>query len=218
MIKNFVTFGSSWPCGAELNDTTKAFGHLISKMLDTETYKNYAIENTSNDRMILQLQKYIKDHGVVKDHLALFCITSANRRLLLDVNSAIKEIRVPLNWKTELDPVVSNWYRYFHNDESDNFNLYKVLLSLQKICEQHNIQDYYVSDSTNIDFEMLGIDRKKIFPITCIEMFGGKNTIEFHDFDKNPYIYPNMSHPNEQGHALIAKNIYQWITSVQSKI
>jgi len=214
MSKQLVTFGDSWPAGAELKDKTQSFGHLLAKMLNISLYENWAISATSNDRMILQLKKYIQEHTTPTNHIAIFFITSVSRHLHLDLDNKIKEMKVPPDWKSEADPLVSNWYRYFHNNEYDNFNLYKTFLSLQRICEQYHIQDYYVSGWTNFDFEMPGVDTKKIFPKTCIEMFGGKNAIEFHDFDKNPYIYPNISHPNEQGHALIAKNVYQWITSV----
>ena len=218
MINHLVTFGDSWPAGAELQDLTKAFGHKLAEMLNVVSYENCAISGTSNDRMIFQLQEYIKDHNTVKDHVAVFFITSASRRLHLDDSNNIIELKVPPNWKYESDPLRANWYRYFHSNVSDNFNLYKLLLSFQRICEQYHFQDYYVSGWTDINFEMPGVDTKKIFPITCIEMFGSKNTIEFHDFEQNQYIYPNQSHPNEQGHTVIATHLYQWINSVQSKI
>ena len=218
MINRLVTFGDSWPAGAELTDKTQAFGYLLAKMLNVEIYENRAFNGASNDRMIFQLQKYIQDHTIITDHVAVFFITSPSRHLHLDYDNNIKEIKVPPDWKTESDPLVSNWYRYFHTDASDNFSLYKALLSLQRICEQYNIQDYYLSGWTDVNFEMPGVDTKKIFPMTCVEMFDSKNTTEFHDFNQNQYIYPNQSHPNEQGHAVIATHLHQWITSVQPKI
>jgi hypothetical protein len=214
MISNLVTFGDSWPAGTELKDKSRAFGYLLAKMLNTSAYKNCAIPATSNDRMIFQLQKYIQQCTIVADHVAIFFITSPSRHLQLDHANNIIELKVPPDWKTESDPFVANWYRYFQSDASDKFNLYKLLLSLQRICEQHHIQDYYVSGWTDINFEMPGVDTKKLFPRSCIEMFGSTNVMEFHDLDQNQYIYPNVSHPNEQGHAVIANHLYQWITSV----
>jgi hypothetical protein len=211
MIPNLVTFGDSWPAGEELKDRTQAFGHVLAKMLNAVAYENHAIGGTSNDRTILQLQEYIQNHATVENHVAVFFITSASRRSLLDSHNNIKEIRVPQDWKTESDPVVSNWYRYFHSDPSDRFNLYKVLLSLQRICEQYKIQDYYVSGWTDVDFSMPGVDTDKIFPTTCVEIFGIKNSREFLDMDQNQYVYPNTSHPNTQGHVVIARHLYHWL-------
>ena len=215
MISNLVTFGDSWPAGAELEDRTQAFGHLLAKMSNASVYKNCAIDATSNDRMILQLQEYIRDTASVTDHVAIFFITSPSRHLHLDYKNNIKELKVPPDYRTESDPVVANWYRYFHSDPSDYFNLYKLLLSLQRICEQYQIRDYYISGWTNLNFfkKPLGVDTKKIFPRTCTKMFGLKNQIEFDNIGQNQYIYPNASHPNEQGHLLIANSLYKWITS-----
>jgi len=214
MIKNFATFGDSWPAGAELTDRTQAFGHVLAKMLNVEIYENRAFNGASNDRLIFQLQEYIEDHNTVKDHVAVFFITAASRRLHLDDNNNITELKIPPGRKSESDIFRATWYRYFHSDASDNFNLVKVLLSLQKICEQYHIRDYYVSGWTDINFSMLGVDRTKIFPATCAEMLGIKNSREFTKIHQNQYVYPNLDHPNPQGHNIIATNLYQWITSV----
>jgi len=217
MISNLVTFGASWPAGAELKNRTQAFGYLLAKMLNAPVYKNCAIDATSNDRMILQLQEYILNNASVTDHVAIFFITSPSRHLHLDYKGNIKELKVPpLGFESTSDPVVDNWYRYFQSDAFDYFNLYKTLLSLQRICEQYQIRDYYLSGSTNIhprNIDRPGVDMKKIFPTTCAKMFGLKNQVEFNDTEQNQYIYPNTSHPNEQGHLLIANHLYQWITN-----
>jgi hypothetical protein len=213
MITSLATFGDSWPAGEELKDKTQAFGHMLAKQFNVTAYENCAIGGTSNDRLIFQLQEYIQNHDMVENHVAVFFITSASRRSLLDSTNNIKEIRVPQDWKTESDPVVSNWYRYFHSDPSDQFNLYKVLLSLQKICQHYKIQDYYVSGWTDMVFPMPGVDTDKIFSTTCVEMFGIKNSREFQDLDQNQHVYPNTSHPNAHGHAVIALNLYQWLAT-----
>jgi hypothetical protein len=167
--------------------------------------------------MIFQLQKYIQAHTTVKDHVAIFFITSPSRYLHLDYKGNIRELKVPPpGFKSESDPVKDNWYRYFQSDAFDYFNLYKTLLSLQRICEQYQIRDYYLSGWTNIhprNIDRPGVDIKKIFPTTCTKMFGLKNQMEFGDQTQNQYIYPNAGHPNEQGHLLIANHLYQWITN-----
>jgi hypothetical protein len=219
MSNKLVTFGDSWPLGVELQDKTKSFGHKLAEMLDIENYETRAVGASGNDRMIFQLQEYIKDHSTVKDHVAVFYITTATRRLHLDSDNNIVELKVPADWKKEPDLLRANWYRYFHTNASDKFNLYKILLSLQQICQQCGIKDYYISGWTDIKFEMIGVDTKKIFPSTCLELFGEKtNCIELDTLGKNYYWYPNKGHPNEQGHLLIANKLFEWINGVQSKI
>jgi lysophospholipase L1-like esterase len=40
-----------------------------------------------------------------------------------------------------------------------------------------------------------------------------KGTIRFEIPEKNQYIYPHGSHPNAQGHRLIAQTLYDFIKS-----
>ena len=212
MIEHLAVFGDSWPNGAELEDRTQAFGYLLANRLNAN-YDHRAVSASSNDRTVLQLQQYINDHTTVTGHTAIFFLTSTSRRLFLDDNG-IREIKVPPNWRNESDPFVKSWYMYFQTKQLDQFNLYKNLLSLQRICQQYQIQDFYLSGWTDLEFDMPGVDTTKIYPKSCTQLFGGKNVEEFHDFGQNPYIYPNSSHPNISGHALIADHLYKWITNV----
>jgi hypothetical protein len=212
MIEHLAVFGDSWPNGAELKDRTQAFGYLLANRLNA-SYHHHAISASSNDRTILQLRQYIKNQTTVAGHTAVFFLTSVSRRLFLN-NNGIRELKIPSNLRDESDPFVKSWYMYFQSEESDQFNLYKNLLSLQRICDQYQIRDYYISGWTDLDFEMPGVDTKKIYPTSCVKLFDGKNTEEFHDFEQNQYIYPNRSHPNIAGHALIADHLYKWITNV----
>ena len=107
-----------------------------------------------------------------------------------------------------------------------NFNLHKNILSMQGICRQYNIRDYYIVGWDQlvidllIDAKLPGVDTTKIYHKSCTKLFGYKN---LRDFAKRP---PNQhvrmcGHPNELGHELIAQTLYNWITkqnNVQSKI
>jgi len=131
--------------------------------------------------------------------------------MLFDWSGNIKEIKVPADFNLSIDPVISNWYKYFHNDHLDQFSLHKTLATLQRICEQYNIRDYYISGWTDINFNMIGVDTKKMYPDTCLKLFGGENLLEPDSLTDNLYIYPNVSHPNPAGHIMIAEHLYHWI-------
>ena len=73
MQKKLVTFGDSWPWGAELNATEKPFGFWIAEDLGYE-FENCAEEGTSIEHMILQLQKYTAKNKM--DTTAIFFITN----------------------------------------------------------------------------------------------------------------------------------------------
>ena len=57
-LKKLVTFGDSWPYGAELKLGQKPFGYWIAESLGYE-FENYAEKGTPIEHMILQLQRYI---------------------------------------------------------------------------------------------------------------------------------------------------------------
>ena len=63
MQTKFVTFGDSWPWGAELDANQNPFGYWIAEELGYE-FENCAEEGTSIEHMILQLQKYISKNKI----------------------------------------------------------------------------------------------------------------------------------------------------------
>ena len=73
-----VTFGDSWPWGAELTATQKPFGYWIAQSKGYD-FENCAEEGTSIEHMILQLQRYVAKNNHKPDtHHALSRRTMAN--------------------------------------------------------------------------------------------------------------------------------------------
>ena len=60
-LKKLVTFGDSWPYGAELKLGQKPFGYWIAESLGYE-FENYAEKGTPIEHMILQLQEFVCRH------------------------------------------------------------------------------------------------------------------------------------------------------------
>ena len=82
------------------------------------------------------------------------------------------------------------------------------------MCSKHNITDIYLEGWTKINFCYSGIDKRKIFEKSAIELFGAdvnKRTAELSKYQSNEYIYPNKYHPNQKGHEMIAEQLYNFI-------
>ena len=85
------------------------------------------------------------------------------------------------------------------------------ILSLQRICDQYKIRDYYIKGWSDICLNFPGIDLSKVYHTTCAELFDAPGEHEFSLASHNQYVYPNICHPNQKGHILIAETLAQWI-------
>lgn len=209
---NLVVFGDSWPNGAELKQGEKTFGKILFELLNAKQYIHCAIGGSSNDRTVLQLHNFVKTMDTSKEHLAVFFLTDVSRRSFINEEDEIIDIKIPANVEEEQDILRKNWYKYFYSKTQSNFDHCRNILSLQKICRDHNIKDYYIQGWGSAPIDFSGVDQSKIYPKTCAELFGCLEVgDEFHIDRGNQYITPNKSHPNQQGHVLIAQTLYKWI-------
>ena len=103
------------------------------------------------------------------------------------------------------------YYTYFNTVSQENFNLHRNILSLQKICQQKMIKDFYIVGWSDLDLNCSGIDQTKIYPQTCIQILGFQNYNNYYFEDiRDQYLLP-CRHPNQKGHQLIAEHLYHWI-------
>tara|TARA_Y100000389_G_C17437416_1_gene506383 strand:- start:537 stop:1178 length:642 start_codon:yes stop_codon:yes gene_type:complete len=211
MSKMIVSFGDSWPAGAELNTGEKPFGELIAEQSDYN-HANYSQSGTSIPHMILQLQKYIKNDPGGHPY-ALFCITSSSRSLYYDddylLNLGWREIHIHNE-----DAAGESYYRHLYSDTLAYFHANVYILALQQICIKHKIKDRYVFCWESFDL-MPGIDTSKIYPHTLVDIIGagakpaGKKEVAI---DRNhECVKPNDCHPNQKGHQKIADELAEWI-------
>jgi len=204
-----VSFGDSWPAGAELNPGEKPFGQLIAEQLDLE-HDNYSQPGTSIPHMILQLQQSIKDDPG-SHPMALFCITSSSRSIHYDdglLYTGWKEIHI-----SKKDAASVSYYRDLYSDQLAHFHANVYILALQQICTRHNIKDRYVFcwESFNL---MPGINTSKIYPRTLVDIIGAGMPAGRKDvlIDSNhECVKPNENHPNQKGHQKIADELTKWI-------
>jgi hypothetical protein len=205
-----VTFGDSWPRGCELAPGDSPYGEILAGRFNVP-FQNFSKNATSNDHMILQLQRYIDSSDDVANTLAVFFITSPARCTLIDYDGS--EISIyPWSDRSRGEHAYA-WFKYFHTPLQDRLRTLISVLSLQRICQIMCLKDYYIVGWNEIDFNFPGINLKKIYPRTCAEMFGAPGAHEFTMAKDNVFVRPNNCHPNQKGHELIANTLYEWISN-----
>ena len=205
-----VTFGDSWPAGAELGPNEVPYGNLLAEMLNAN-FSNYAQQGTSNEHMILQLKNNIVQL-TENNTVAIFFITSPTRACYIDTDGKVHNI-YPQSDKSQGDQAYY-YFKYLHSTAHEEFKMHTTMLSLQRMCSESNIQDFYIVGWSRCNFDYPGIDKSKIFKqgtVTCADLFGVNGENELSLASENQYVYPNRYHPNQQGHMLIAQTLFEWI-------
>jgi hypothetical protein len=213
-----VVFGCSWAYGTGVTPK-HCFGSVLSEIIGSTQYTNCGIPGSSNSRSVLELLEYIeKNNSEVNGHIAIFSITTAWRTSLIYNNGTILDIID----KEVADPLIKIWIDKFRSEKNLQYELHKNILSMQQICRHHGIKDYYIKAWENPNLNLSGINQSRIFPKTCVDLFGYKDTEQYiKNWDKgnNPYVL-SCGHPSIEGHKKIAQTLYNWIKEdlVQSQI
>jgi len=107
-----------------------------------------------------------------------------------------------------------NYYSYIYSERLAEFNRIRNVLVVQQLCEKFNIPLMFVCNWNHAPTHTT-IQAHKFYQQSLVEILGMAN---FEDDDNffvtralNPYIKPNQSHPNVQGHNLIASTLTNWI-------
>ena len=203
-IKTLVTFGDSWPAGAELQKSEQTFGQLLADQLGCN-FVNCAEPATAIDNLIVQLDNYIKS-SKIDNTVAVFFLTDMSRAVVY------KDKKL-----SQVQPLYEDqWYlQYVYSEELSVFRANVAVLALQRMCAVAGIEDRYVMGWTKFPIIFSGIDLNKIYDngrTTCLNLFGGADGDTNYIYHKdNHYIRPNQDHPNQTGHKFIADTLYKWI-------
>ena len=202
MYDMLVTFGDSWPAGAELKHYEKPFGEILSENLNCK-FINQSIGASCIDSMLLQLQQFLeKSYDPGSRTCAVFFVTSYHRALLFDQPSNLPRSIYPM--EDHADPTVKNYFKYVHSDKLNRFRANLAILALQKICSEYKIDDKYLIGWLDPGFDYPGISKDKIFSATAAEILGVSSDHECSTNSNHKYFYPNRDHPNQLGHKIIA--------------
>jgi hypothetical protein len=203
-VKTLVTFGDSWPAGAELLPGDQPFGQILANQLGCN-FVNCAEPATAIDNLIFQLDNYIKS-SKIDNTMAIFFLTDMSRAVVY------KDKKL-----SQVQPLYEDqWYlQYLYSEELSAFRANVAVLALQRMCAVAGIKDCYVMGWTRFPIMFSGIDLNKIYDqgrTTCLNLFGGADGDTNYIYHKdNHYIRPNQDHPNQAGHKFIADTLYEWI-------
>ena len=205
-MKWLATFGDSWPAGAELKDSNKRYGLLLQPRLECDEFWVNAVGGTSNEHMIQQLLEFVELKKDNDEAIGIFHLTNPARSLYWPSGMSWHDIQNNDFFKTT----------FLHFHESDWLRNNIAIMTLQCLCKHYGIQDYYFSGWVRYETWMPGIDTSKIYKQgkeTAADWFGATSYNGEHMLDagNNQYIKPNLTHPNELGHELIADKLEKWI-------
>jgi len=223
--KSLIVFGDSWAQGSELLAGEKTFGELVSEKLGFDYFSNYAEAASCIAHLIVQLKSFLKRNSEVRkdssEFAAIFFLT-AQDRWMNNINgdwifyNAGSGYSPNGKYRKEADATNEYYWKYFYNQEQSQIITNSSIIALQSICQQHGIQDFYIAGWQEFDLwpEVNHLKIYKDGKISCADLFNLKVYPGNHGINpdnKNPYIYPNKSHPNQQGHRLIADRLVEWI-------
>ena len=216
-----AVFGCSWTSGPGIFKYQNTFGQQLAEKLGSTEFVNLGLEGSSNSRSVLQLIDYVKRTDLeIKDSIAVFLITTPSRDCVIPHHDYRYPGRIIDLTSGNVDDINQSWITHFSSLDNVNFNLHKNILSMQAICRQYHIKDYYMAAWSDINFNLPGVDTNKIYFRSCVQLFGYKDMWDYLDNDPNQYIRPDCGHPNDLGNQIIAQTLYNWISSdnVQTSI
>lgn len=211
---SLLIFGDSWAYGAELDPELReqqCFGGQLGRLLKVDRVWNFAETGSSISHLHLQLDAALSSIQIFPSvrYTAVFFLTGQQRFLAFDPDNefynlipAGASIRpVQHRHRTLIETVNDFYYKHIQSDRADRVTLNTNLIALQARCRYHGIQDYYISGWQHLDL-WPEVDQTRIYPQHCIDIFG-----------TGAYFAPNESHPNSNGHRLIAEHLLTFIES-----
>ena len=219
MKQKLVTFGDSWTWGSDLNPGEKTYGQLIAESKGIE-FQNYSQISTAGEHMVLQLQSMIKESDFSEyQYIALFSYTVLSRFMYyVDQPQFDNKFNtncgyVMYNGTEPGDYASESYYKYIWSKKLESFKFYTTVMTLQNLCQQYNIKDYYAFSFSEVNWDLLnytGIDRNKFYNqgnTNFLKMFGCERV----DPSNKYFLGSASSHPNQLGHQLIADTLADWI-------
>jgi hypothetical protein len=225
MTQTLLVFGASWPAGAELQDTNLAFPFIVGRKMSMDV-KNFTLPGSSNDYMVYGFFDFLKNEFKSDgSYVALFCLTPPARHLFWDPVS-----NKPMHLSNG-DPRHKLFFKHFHSATHDIFSMQKNISVLELLCRHHHIKSYFITEMQS-DYQCgcpveINLYPKSLAGILGLDAEDCPKDNPLPDFDSSDgpypvfsymvkmygekYIYPNIFHPNYEGHELIADKLVNWI-------
>ena len=221
--KRLISFGDSWAQGSELLPKEKTFGELLSEQLGCIEFSNYAVPASSINHLIIQLKSHL--HRLLamgldpSDWMAIFFLTDHNRGatahngqwIFQNAAGGFGELAVD---RQLVDQVNTAYWKYIHSPELSTLTANSTILALQRICQTHGIDDYYVAGWQTLDL-WPEVDVDKFYQggkVSCGRLIGMQSDIPSSYVNRQNLNQSPGGHPNQLGHQIIADSLYKWIT------
>lgn len=213
-----IGLGDSWANGAELNDDERPFAAVLANQMQAK-YIHVAQDAASIPHLILQLKsalaKIPKDN--IEPVLAVFLLTASDRDIMWSSTRPkgtgfMHEYPPPYNTPEVVflngnDPLHRDWFLEYHSAELAQYRTNTTILALQKICQHHNIRDYWAWAWNSVhlwpEVNTTRFYRHGLHPM---------NNTEFSSAKVNQLI----GHPDQMQHYLIAERFAKLIQSSQT--
>jgi hypothetical protein len=120
-----------------------------------------------------------------------------------------------MSW-ANADGKMKEIYLHFHDRTHEAMRSSATVSALQNWCARLGFDDYYFSGWVRYSTWLPGVNVDRIWAQgneTAADWFGASQHNGEHLLvvGENPYIRPNIAHPNQLGHQLIADRLQQWI-------
>lgn len=213
-------FGDSWVFGAELEDhTNECFANLVSNELGLE-YTNLSECGTSICHLVHTFFKH-KDRINTND-IVLFFLTEKNRTYINGKNLMANAWE---NTTDNLHPHHNAWYRYFHDDDEEQWILDKNLMLLHAYCPQAkfvnifslNHSDYIPSSAWLIPNDVCIAHTVLPYVHKGFILTDHPELLDTEWAEQKTYVkkyFGKVHHPNKHGHVAIAKKIIGYLNEL----
>lgn len=213
MTKVLVTFGDSWPEGAELGDTGPRYGEIMRDRMGFDQFYNYGSGGASNEDMMFQFQRHIREHHESSHSTtAIFFLTNPGRTAQWP-RFMSRETR---------DADFQKLILHLYSTELEIMRYNSTVSALQHWCNNLNIDHWWFAGWVRYTEWFPGVCLDRVWAQgreTAADWFGASRHNGEHllDVGDNPYIRPNFCHPNALGHALIADKLATWIQDTHAR-
>ena len=212
-------FGDSWVFGAELEDpTNECFANLVSSELELE-YTNLGQGATSIGHLVHTFFKYI--NKIKTTDIVLFFLTNKTRAFINGKNLMANA------WKNKtenLHPHNDEWYRYFHDDEEEQWMLDRDLMLLYAYCPHAKFVNIFsLNHSSHIPSSAWLMPSDTCIAQIVLPYVNKGFVLNDHPAlldtewkEQQVYVdkyFANGGHPNKLGHKKIAEKILGYLNA-----
>jgi len=229
-----LTFGDSWPYGAQIQDKSKRFPVLLADKLGMDLL-DLSKNATSIDHVVMAFFNFLEnDYNPEVKYTALFCLTDISRALAWrPMVSVPPRDELWVNDSTTLELQVGNtvdelsqvYFKQLHSPRLEIFVYHKNIVLLKLLCEKYNITDFYAHNFYDPNLEFRIVNRDRISPITLTQLLNTKmykEVIPDHlpgeekarisrDLNDKNLLIQHGGHPSVAGHQVLADKLFEWI-------